>query len=146
MEFTIPITLDMYKPRSYLWCNSLNWWLFLFILLTYSRSWALLEEPSIVQPLKNYLALMEPGGSIPCSQEPSTGTYPEPYQSNPLHPILSLSRYIWILSTHLRLGLRSGLFPSGFPTNILYALLFSNIRATWPAHLILLDSEDNWHN
>jgi hypothetical protein len=25
------------------------------------------------------------------------------------------------LSTHLRLDLPSGLFPSGFPTNILYA-------------------------
>jgi hypothetical protein len=29
------------------------------------------------------------------------------------------------LSTHLRLGLHSGLFPSGFPTNILYVFLFS---------------------
>jgi hypothetical protein len=29
------------------------------------------------------------------------------------------------LSTHLCLGLPSGLFPSGFPTSILYALLFS---------------------
>jgi hypothetical protein len=31
------------------------------------------------------------------------------------------------LSTHLRLGLPSGLFPSGFPTNILYAFLVSPI-------------------
>ncbi|PNF20029.1 hypothetical protein B7P43_G05941, partial [Cryptotermes secundus] len=46
---------------------------------------------------------------------------------------------ILILSTHLRLGLPSGLFPSGFPTNFLYAFLFATIRATRPAHLILLD-------
>jgi hypothetical protein len=41
------------------------------------------------------------------------------------------------LPTQLRLGLPSGLFRSGFPTNILYTFLFS-ISATCPAHLILL--------
>jgi hypothetical protein len=56
-------------------------------------------------------------GSLPCSQEPFTDPYPEPDQSNPYYPILS----IFILSTHLSLGVPSGLFPSGFPTNILNA-------------------------
>jgi hypothetical protein len=37
---------------------------------------------------------MEPEGSIPCSQEPSTGPYSEPYQSNPLHPKVLDSRNI----------------------------------------------------
>jgi hypothetical protein len=71
---------------------------------------------------------MEPEGSLPCSQEPSTVPYLEPDQSNLYHPI-SL-RSILILSTHLRLGLHNGLFPSGFFTNILYAFFFSPIRAT----------------
>jgi hypothetical protein len=32
---------------------------------------------------------MEPEGSTPRSQEPSTGSHHEPYQSNPHHPIVS---------------------------------------------------------
>jgi hypothetical protein len=31
---------------------------------------------------------IEPAGSLPCSQEPSTSPYPEPDQSNSYHPIL----------------------------------------------------------
>jgi hypothetical protein len=31
---------------------------------------------------------MEPEGSLPCSQEPSSGPYPEPDLSNPYHPNL----------------------------------------------------------
>jgi hypothetical protein len=44
------------------------------------------------------------------------------------------------LSTHLLLGLPSGIFPSGFTTNILYAFLFVTIRVTCPAHHILLET------
>jgi hypothetical protein len=36
---------------------------------------------------------MEPEGSLPCSQEPSTGPYPEPDQSSLYHPILSQYLY-----------------------------------------------------
>jgi hypothetical protein len=78
---------------------------------------------------------MEPEGSFPHLQELSTCPYPEPDQSSPHHQILSIP----IVSTHLRLGLPSGLFASGFPTNNLYAFLFSPIRATCSAHPILLD-------
>jgi len=58
-------------------------------------------------------------------------------QSIPPHP--TSWRSILILSSHLCLGLPSGLCLSFFPTKTLYTPLPSPIRATCPAHLILLD-------
>ena len=67
--------------------------------------------------------------TVPILGQPNSVTYP--------HPTSWIS--ILILSTHLRLGLSSGLFPSGFPTKTLYVPLSSPIRATCPTHLIHLD-------
>jgi hypothetical protein len=80
---------------------------------------------------------MESEGSLPRSQQPSTGPFPKArsIQSMPPHAVFLISI---LLYTHLRHVLSNGLFPSGFRTSILYAFLFSHIRDTCSAHLILL--------
>ena len=79
---------------------------------------------------------MEPEGSSRCSKEPFKSPYPEPHKSSPCpHP--TSWRSILILTSHLRLGLPRGLFPSGFPAKTLYTPLLVTIRATCPTHLIL---------
>jgi hypothetical protein len=87
-------------------------------ILTYSRTSQHFREPEV---------------SLSC------GPYPEPDRSSP-HTILPyLYKIILISSTHLCLGLPSGLFLSGFSTNILQGFLLGPIRATCPAHRILHD-------
>ena len=56
---------------------------------------------------------------------------------SPLDPVHNQTYHF--LKIHLSLDLPSGLFPSGFLTKTLYAPLLFPIRATCPAHLILLD-------
>jgi hypothetical protein len=51
---------------------------------------------------------MEPESSLPCSEEPSTGPYPGPDQSNPQHPILSTYYIVmcYLLTRRIICGLR----------------------------------------
>jgi hypothetical protein len=78
-------------------------------------SWALIEKPHFLQLLKNFPALYGTKRFITVF----TGTFhwslfwARSIQSIPPHPV-SL-RAILILTTHLRLGLPSGRFPSGAP-------------------------------
>jgi hypothetical protein len=45
---------------------------------------------------------MESEGTLPCSQESSTGPCPEPDQSTPYHPILSLQDLILAYFAYLK--------------------------------------------
>jgi hypothetical protein len=58
---------------------------------------------------------------------------PIPNEIYLLHTIPSYLTFILIVSTHLRLGLPSGLF-SGLPTNILCPFLFLSCYMPYPSH------------
>jgi hypothetical protein len=93
--------------------------------LTHSWRWARLEKPPIVQLLKNFPAFYGIRRFI------TRFTWAlrwflssaRSIQSIPSDP--SLSKIHFNTVTHLHLGLPSGHFPSGSPTNILYAFLFA---------------------
>jgi hypothetical protein len=66
-------------------------------------------------------------------------------QLDPVHTptFYFLKIHLKIQPSHLPLGLPSVLFPSGLLTKTLYTPLLSTVRATFPAHLILLDLIEN---
>jgi hypothetical protein len=82
---------------------------------------------------------VETEGSLPCSQQPSTGPYPESDHPSPYHSFVFLPRSILLSYIHIRLGFPSCWFPSTIPTNNLFAFLVETIHATCRAHLNFLD-------
>jgi hypothetical protein len=77
--------------------------------------------------------LMEHEGSLPLSQEPSTGPYPEPDRSSPLGPILFKIHFNIV--SHLRLGVPGDPFPSVFHANILYAFDWLRAQSSSPGRV-----------
>ena len=107
---------------------STPWWrvggvevyLITFLLTPWSR--VLLEKLTGIQLVKKFLAFYGARrfiAAITSSRHLSLSLACS-MQSMPLYP--TSWRSSLILSSLLRLGLPSGLFPSGFPTNILYSL------------------------
>jgi hypothetical protein len=95
-----------------------------------------LRDQQLLSHSGNSQHFTEPGGSLLCSQEPAAGLYPKPEDSSPYpHPVSVWS--ILILSSHLCLGLSSGLFR--FSYRNLYAPVCSSVLATCSYLLILLD-------
>jgi len=107
-----------------------------YLLTPWSRG--LLEKPTSSQLVKKFPAFYRTRRFITTltSARHLSLSWARSIHSMSPHP--TSWRSILILSSHLHLGLLSGLFPSGFPSKTPYTPLFP-IRATCPAHLILLD-------
>ena len=118
---------------------SISWSCLLITYLFTTWSRVLLQKLTGSQPVKNFPAFCGTRRFITAftSARHLSLSLASSIQSMPPHPTSWIS--FLILPSHLRLGLLSGHFPSGFPTEILYTSLLSPIRATCPAHLILLD-------
>jgi len=99
----------------------------------------LLEKLTGLQLVKKFPAFLGTGKFITAvtSVRHLSLSWASPIQSIYPHPTSWTS--ILILSTHLCVGLPSGVLPSGYLSKTLYNPFSSPIRATCPAHLILLD-------
>jgi hypothetical protein len=106
-------------------------------------SWSRVLPEKLIwyQPVKKFPALyMEPGGSLPHSQEPIIYPYHTPDQFSPCSYSISW-RSLSILAFYLCLGFQAFSFPHvSSPKPCMYVFLLSPIRTTCPAyHVILLD-------
>ena len=101
-----------------------------YLLTPWSR--VLLEKLASLQLVKKFPAFYETQRFLTAhtSARHLSLSWASPIQSS--YPNPTSWRSILILSSHLRLGLPSGLFPSGFHTSTLYTPLSSPIRATCP--------------
>ena len=111
--------------------------LFTYLLIPWSR--VLLEKLTGLQPVKKFPAFYGTRRFIAAftSSRQLSLSWASSIQSISPHP--TSWRSILISSFPLRLGLASGLFPSGFPTKTLYRPLLFPIYTACPFHPSILD-------
>jgi hypothetical protein len=102
----------------------------------------LLTELPIVQPFRKFPAILR-NPKVHHRVHKSPSLVPILSQFDPVHTIPTyLSKIQFNIVYPPTSWFSSGLFPSDFRTNILYSFLVSPIRATCPAHLILIVGTD----
>ena len=109
---------------------------YLLAYLLYPWNRVLLEKLTGFQLFKKFPAFYETGRFITAFTSACHLSLSWASSIQSIHPPSHFLKIHINIIPHLRLILPSGLFPSGFPTKTLYT---PPIRATWPAHLILLD-------
>ena len=91
------------------------------------RGWSVwqsaVSQPQVIRSRSSLLTATNQLRTNKKSQQPAIHPYPQPDEFSP-NPLPIYSSLILILCSHLRLGLPSGLPPSGFHIKIPYAFLF----------------------
>jgi hypothetical protein len=98
------------------------------------------EKLMVDQSAQKFSPFMEPEHSLPYSHQPGPGLYLEQVHSTSLNHIDYFLICILILPFHLRLSLQI-IYSLIIFRLILYFVLISIMRATYPTHLILLDND-----
>ena len=119
------------------WCTTTFSCIYILTFLLTPWSRVIFEKITGLKPVKKFPAFYGTRRFITAftSARQLSLSWASSIQSVPQHP--TSWRSILILSSQLRLGLPSGLFPSGLLTKALYTPLLSPIPITCPAHLIL---------